>query len=665
MHCFHSLKSLFSFADVIFLLIFALSHVILQVKLAVWSAVLRWSITLRKNTYVLPKVMHAECHAVSQTSVFPTVLRTVATKLAPYLGISVPLRALRQQADPSFNEARCHIPTMYARSNRAQYPANCANDYVRLQIIYTHWMITQYIFVGKSTCVRHYVSQKAFAVSKLPRNPWRQRSQEDMRASSIRSTPKVCFLVIYRANSSDRRPVSKRLPCVIPIPAGQTEHQGNHSHNQDANAFHFCEARCENCGYFCTLPLGHPQQEHETSHGSMSRTRWAVDGPDGTAFEVNGRKFGSNDDGAPMLCSMVCRDLGRHVHIDYCRSSDAQTCRDANLQHITVPLVPNPDRAKDFLTHSLYWRRTGFKDPYSQEDRVNFAKCDAMCAGPEHQADANGPATPSYCNLPMFHPPLPVGQAPPGGIGYVSSDGHHFSCRNPAQLQQAFHVVFVIDRSGSMWSGDRRPLGDTPVTTRIARRHNNRIGAVYSSLYAFWSARHAALTGATNRRDSYSVLLFNESVTQSVTNDFTSTPDALLEQVLRYDASGGTNYTAALRQAQACIEANWSAERSPVVIFLSDGECSVGDGTVRDLCRRSIALGRPLSFHSVAFGPSNQVLRRMTQIANEVERGAPADPMRPLVASSYAEALDSVRLAETFLGIAESLKKPRGALMKA
>ncbi|KAF7800146.1 hypothetical protein EIP86_011391 [Pleurotus ostreatoroseus] len=36
--------------------------------------------------------------------------------------------------------------------------------------------------------------------------------------------------------------VSKRLACVIPIPAGQTEHEGKHSHNQDANAFHFCEA---------------------------------------------------------------------------------------------------------------------------------------------------------------------------------------------------------------------------------------------------------------------------------------------------------------------------------------------------------------------------------------------------------------------------------------
>lgn len=37
----------------------------------------------------------------------------------------------------------------------------------------------------------------------------------------------------------------------------------------------------------------------------MSKTQWAVDGPDGTALEVNGRKFASNDDGAPMLVSLL------------------------------------------------------------------------------------------------------------------------------------------------------------------------------------------------------------------------------------------------------------------------------------------------------------------------------------------------------------------------
>jgi hypothetical protein len=51
--------------------------------------------------------------------------------------------------------------------------------------------------------------------------------------------------------------------------------------------------------------VGHTQKEHRTSHGSMSKTRWAIDGPDGTAIELEGRKFAANDEGAPML---VCID---------------------------------------------------------------------------------------------------------------------------------------------------------------------------------------------------------------------------------------------------------------------------------------------------------------------------------------------------------------------
>ncbi|KAG2040496.1 hypothetical protein BDR03DRAFT_948927 [Suillus americanus] len=69
---------------------------------------------------------------------------------------------------------------------------------------------------------------------------------------------------------------------------------------------------CDHCGYYCTLPLGHPQQEHETRHGSMSSSRWAVDGPDNTGLEVEGRRFSSNDEGAPMMCNLVCQTLGRH-----------------------------------------------------------------------------------------------------------------------------------------------------------------------------------------------------------------------------------------------------------------------------------------------------------------------------------------------------------------
>ena len=77
----------------------------------------------------------------------------------------------------------------------------------------------------------------------------------------------------------------------------------------------------------------------------------------------------------------------------------------------------------------------------------------------------------------------------------------------------------------------------------------------------------------------------------------------------------------------------------------------------------------------------------MAQVALEVQNTAPQDPLLPATASvpsSYTEALDTVRdqwlllyprgidvnfyqvrLAETFLGLAESLRKPRGSLFSS
>jgi hypothetical protein len=109
------------------------------------------------------------------------------------------------------------------------------------------------------------------------------------------------------------------------------------------------------------LLQGHTQQEHETSHGSMTQTRWAIDGPDEADIELEGRKFSSNDEGAPMMCNLVCSSMGRHVHIDYCRAEKnaLARCKGTEFHHIDARMIPNPDRLKDAITHSLYWRRMG------------------------------------------------------------------------------------------------------------------------------------------------------------------------------------------------------------------------------------------------------------------------------------------------------------------
>lgn len=371
------------------------------------------------------------------------------------------------------------------------------------------------------------------------------------------------------------------------------------------------------------------------------------------------------------MCNLVCSSLGRHVHVDYCRAGVDGTCDGAEVQHLSGRIFPNPDRQKDWITHGLSWRRMGFRDPYTRDEQTNFAKCDAMCPGQEHSAPAaGGPGQPSYCTLPMFHPPRNPND-PVNGLGYTSNDGHLFECRNPVVMQQAFHVIFVIDRSSSMSSTDRRPLANAPATNLIMRSANNRLGAVYSALYSFWSARHAAVTAGQQtvgaRRDAYSIVLFNERAASILANDFASSPDQLLTVVLANQASGGTNFAEALRAGQTVMTQHWSTERTPVMIFLSDGECSVSDASVQDVCRSAVQLGKPLSFHSVSFGQdsSSSTLRRMAQLALEAQNNAPRGrgPATTSIPSSFTVALDTVQLAQTFLGIAESLRKPRGSLI--
>jgi hypothetical protein len=72
---------------------------------------------------------------------------------------------------------------------------------------------------------------------------------------------------------------------------------------------------------------------------------------------------------------------------------------------------------------------------------------------------------------------------------------------------------------------------------------------------------------------------------------------------------------------------------------------------------------RPVSFHAVSFGPSNEVLKQMVELANQSENSVERDPDHPIVPSKYHEALTSVELAQAFIGIAESLRKTRASLM--
>jgi hypothetical protein len=88
----------------------------------------------------------------------------------------------------------------------------------------------------------------------------------------------------------------------------------------------------------------------------MSQTEWVVEGDDDAVLELEGRKYATGDSGAPMLCSMLCKTLGRHAHIDSCRADDPSNCSGAGIEHIQTKNGPGNH---DWITHRLFWARSG------------------------------------------------------------------------------------------------------------------------------------------------------------------------------------------------------------------------------------------------------------------------------------------------------------------
>ncbi|KAG8783755.1 hypothetical protein FRC15_004586 [Serendipita sp. 397] len=459
-----------------------------------------------------------------------------------------------------------------------------------------------------------------------------------------------------------------RLPCIIPIEPDKIRHEGKHVHTTDTKVIHFCKEKCKYCGYYCTLPLGHPQPEHNTSHGSMTYTEWVVEGGDDASLELKGHRYASGDSGAPMLCSLLCTAQGRHVHVDKCNPDESGRCYGTELQHMEAP-----GSKQDWISHKLFWGRSGFSDPYTVKEQEEFILCDHRCGGEEHDPEKNKGAIASYCTLPIFHPPADEKQQPE--TGYISKDGHLYNCKNPAQMQRAFHIYFVIDISGSMlWQTDCQPRAHSPAVNKIRPRFNNRLGALLEALYGFWLARDTATRkGASSgsRGDAYTLIRFAEFAKVTFSNDTTSTPDQLLDKTLNqpHDCNPALNdFNQAMRVTGTEMESTWSPERSPVIIFLSDGEDPVPTAAMYDVCRAAVRRGRPVAFYSLLFGQdvNAQSLIKMAEIAKEVWDTAPPDPLNPSAKNPccYSPAINTIQLATTFLNIAESLKNPRAALSR-
>ncbi|RHZ45912.1 hypothetical protein Glove_642g9 [Diversispora epigaea] len=332
---------------------------------------------------------------------------------------------------------------------------------------------------------------------------------------------------------------------------------------------------------------------------------------------------------------------------------------------MNVNISPNPARKKDYISHSTFWERTNFEDPYSQNDRDEFKKCDHECAGEEHhRVDEYGrEPTKSYCTLEIFHPSLDNNSIPPNNIGYISTCGHHFLCENPATSFGDFHIMFVVDRSGSMSASDCRPPCTRTATYGLRNSHNNRLGAVYEAVYSFIETRRNSRRSAQNRQmivdnDTASLVLFDGSaIICAFENRSLTNPDDLLQIMMTYDIGGTTNYAAGINAASRIIQRYYNGLKTNVVLFLSDGFCKAPEYQVRDLCSKV----RNRDHIYIFIRSRSLVMVRMVNIAKEY---LPQNNNRQSLTCEFVHAVDEIRLIEYFTSVAESLRKHKPTLIR-
>ncbi|CAG8588725.1 6761_t:CDS:10 [Rhizophagus irregularis] len=451
--------------------------------------------------------------------------------------------------------------------------------------------------------------------------------------------------------------VSDKLKCNKKIPPNEFEHTGKHTHKEEG-VFHYCDKQCPFCEYFCTLPYGHQQQIHDTKHGNMTQTEFTGEDDE---FVYAGHNLRVGDQGTFVLCNCFCKDLGRHRHIDYCQNEE--NCRLGNqsrdMQHINVKVSPNPDKPKDFISHKLFWERTGFKDPYTVQEQQEFAKCDHECPDEKHlkSGSTSVPPTKSFCELQLFHAQLCPESKPPNDYGYISSDGHHFNCE---KLNTAFHIVFVLDYSISMSEQDIKPIQDFPIYDDLTKKHNNRIGAVYQAVYLFMNTRK---NSAKITPDSISLILFNhKTIVPFEYRDLTNLSD-VLNSMLKYEAGGLTDFDSAIQKAGILIETHFDPTKVNVIIFLSDGECKTPTNQLNDICKQNKENGSPLYLYTVLFGSDRRSysLEKMAEIAQSYH---PQNSSSKTLRCQFTSTADAGKLVNHFNYVAESLRKHKPALLK-
>lgn len=160
--------------------------------------------------------------------------------------------------------------------------------------------------------------------------------------------------------------------------------------------------------------------------------------------------------------------------------------------------------------------------------------CNLYCTSEEHNSIEKA-SKKSYCIENLWHKFIPKIGKRMNSITYVTDDGHQFSYDHYNNVP--YHVLFVIDKSGSMSNSNIIP------TMTKFNNHDCRTGCVYEDILRFIQARLRIVC-----EDSISVVLFDTSTMVAV--QIKDMEEDVVDSLFQYRASGGTTYSSGLDATQ-------------------------------------------------------------------------------------------------------------------
>eukprot|EP00884_Botryococcus_braunii_P007870 jgi/Botrbrau1/17084/Bobra.0611s0002.1 len=395
--------------------------------------------------------------------------------------------------------------------------------------------------------------------------------------------------------------------CIVEIPPGEDHHQGPCTHNSDPHVLHYCGHQCPSCQYMCSLQFGHTGP-HATQHGNMVSTVFVSEDKD---IDVGPRKYVQGESGIAETCDSFCNSCGRgHVHVIPCDKTQCGSLLCDGRRHACSKYADGTGSATevDELTHEAYWENIDFKDPCTHDQQRLFKKCNAQCGSIIHesQKDASGDPVVVYCSLPLWHEPCQPGVLPHGETaGYISQNGHFFRCSHGGGGGGCYATYFIIDRSGSMGSGDVQPQSPQICNAVGFNNLRNRLGVVYEAMMTYISTRKAVSPG-----DTITFVPFHQSADVifsqlSITDDLQA-----LEYMMRVTPHGGTQFTCGIQKAHFQLTSDdqrgTNNGRTPVFILLTDSGDFYPAETLRlvqSIMQQEAGTG--LKMHCLGFG--NQV----------------------------------------------------------